>query len=170
MAGYAALVSASFAGFVSHENSTPVQDGLVGITYEKGTASPVTPSATPTNGTLADVTNATALQTYQSGLATANIITQAQAATAQQTGPIGEGLFVGYGALIANGFRKFGCRFDGYKTLSWFVDGIKVSATQIDGTFDQTAYWVPVIETVTGASTANTIYVDWIRAAYQSRF
>lgn len=97
-------------------------------------------SGTPVT-VLADVTNATAI-TAAGGLV-ANIVAQT--------------------------FVKFGIRFDGYKHLYFYVNGYKVAGVEVDATFDQTSYYVPVVAVKTGTGSAVTSEVDFVRAAFQAR-
>ena len=164
----AALVAVSNVGFRSVQLGSAI--ATVNTCYANAAATIITSASTLPNGTVADVTSSTAFQASQANLPTGTVITQAAAVTAQASYPIGEGLVVAYGNLTANCFRKFGMRFDGYKYLHWYIDGVEFSKTTIDSTFDQTSYWSPCIVLKNGASTALTLAVDWIRAAYQSRF
>ncbi len=79
-----------------------------------------------------DVLNSTALSGYNNALPSTNVITQAAAITAQGLGDIGEGLVQAVGNLTANGFRKFGIRFDGYTKLEFYVDGVLVAKQEVD--------------------------------------
>lgn len=71
--------------------------------------------------------------------------------------------------LVANTFVKLGIRFDGIKHLYFYINGIKVAGVEVDSTFDQSAYYVPVFATKTGTAAATTNYADFIRAGFQAR-
>jgi hypothetical protein len=71
--------------------------------------------------------------------------------------------------LVINTFVKFGLRFDGNKTLYFYVNGVQVAKQEVDTTFDQSSYYVAAFNMKTGAATAVTNYVDFIRAAAQVR-
>lgn len=155
----ATMTSASFIAFVSAQAASAI--ATVNIVYEKTTGTPVT--------VLADATNASALIAYEATLGAGEGITQAAAVTAQATAPIGDGITVLHGNLLASGFRKFGIYFDGQKTIYFFVDGVQVAKQEVDSTFDQAAYYVPFVALKNGASTAITGNVDFIRAGFQLR-
>lgn len=155
----ATTVGVTNIGFISAQTASAI--ATVNAVYKKGSATAVT--------VLADVTNATALIAEQAVQATGVVITQAAAVTAQATAPLGEGIQVAYGNLVAASFRKFGVRFDGQKTLEFYVDGVMVARQDVDSTVDQAAYYIPVIAAKNGASTALTLEVDFVRAGYQQR-
>lgn len=157
--GAATTVAASTIGFISVQASSAIATVNARYTKTSGTAVTV----------LADVTNASALQAYQATLPTGTVITQAAGVTAQTTAPIGEGINIAYGNLVAASFRKFGVRFDGYTKLEFYVDGNLVARQEVDSTIDQTAYYVPIVAAKNGASTALTLEVDFVRAAFQAR-
>lgn len=157
--GAAALTAATVVGFVSVQAAAAI--GTVNAVYSKATATPVT--------VLADVTNASAFVASQANLPTGSVITQAQGVTAQGVGDVGEGLVTATGNLVANAFRKFGIRFDGYTKLEFYVDGVLVARQEVDSTVDQTSFLVPVVAVKTGTAAATTDYVDWVQAAYQIR-
>lgn len=151
--------SASAVGFITKQASSAV--ATVNAVYRKTTGTTVT--------VLADVTNATALQAEQSAQPAGVVITQAAGVTAQTTAPLGEGIQIAYGNLVAASFRKFGVRFDGQTTLYFYVDGVLVAKQDVDSTVDQTTYYAPVVALKAGTATAQTINVDFVRAAYQAR-
>lgn len=71
--------------------------------------------------------------------------------------------------LVAQVFHKFAIRFDGGTQLRYYVDGVKVATVEVDSTFDQSAYYVPVVAAKNGASTALTLAIDFVRAGFQAR-
>lgn len=156
------IVAVTNIGFLTAQSSSAI--ATVDAVYAKTTGSPVT--------VLANVTNATALQAYQAIQNAANpgsVITQAAGVTAQTSNPIGEGISIAYGNLVAASFRKFGIKFDGRTSLDFYVDGVQVASQEVDSTIDQTSYLVPVIAAKNGASTALTMIATFMRAAWQAR-
>lgn len=71
--------------------------------------------------------------------------------------------------LVANTFVKLGLRFDGNKTLHFYVNGVRVARYEVDTTVDQATDLCVVFNQKTGAATQIINYVDFIRAAYQLR-
>lgn len=70
--------------------------------------------------------------------------------------------------LTAATFFKLGIRFDGYKHVEFYANGYKVASVELDSTFDQSGYYVPCVVAKNGSSTALTLNVDQIAAAFQS--
>jgi hypothetical protein len=72
-------------------------------------------------------------------------------------------------ALAATTDVKLGFRFDGRKTLEFFVNGYRVAAQEVDGTFDQTSNLAAVVNVKSGSASAKAVSLDWVRYAFQSR-
>lgn len=72
-------------------------------------------------------------------------------------------------ALAATTDLKLGIRFDGRKTLTFYVNGWKVATQEVDATVDQTSTLSAVFTTKSGSASAKSVSVDWIQYAYQSR-
>lgn len=71
--------------------------------------------------------------------------------------------------LVANTFVKLGIRYDGQKTLHFYVNGIRVARYEVDSTVDQASHLAIVYGQKTGAATQIINYIDFIRGAFQAR-
>lgn len=65
------------------------------------------------------------------------------------------------------GFHKLGLKFDGRDKLQFFVDGVHVATQTVDSTIDQAKYLAPIAAVKTGDAAAETLFVDFVQAAYQ---
>lgn len=154
----AALTAATFVGFVSKQTASAL--ATVDAVYQKGSGTVVV--------VLADVTNATAFQAAQANLPSGTVVTQAAQVTSQATiYPPAYGIVTAYGNLVANAFRKFGIRFDGYTKLEFYVDGVLVARQEVDSTIDQAGFMVASFCQKTGAATQIINYVDFMNAGIQ---
>lgn len=72
-------------------------------------------------------------------------------------------------SLAATTDLKLGLRFDGRKTLTFYVNGYKVASQEVDSTFDQATNLVAVLTVKSGSASAKAVSVDWFRYAFQSR-
>lgn len=72
-------------------------------------------------------------------------------------------------SLAATTPVKIGLRFDGRKTLFFYVNGYKVATQEVDSTVDQTSTLVLVLNVKSGSASAKTVSFDWVQYAYQSR-
>lgn len=71
--------------------------------------------------------------------------------------------------VAANTEFKFGIRFDGRETLSFYINGVKVATQTVDTTIDQAHDLCALLVLKTGTGAAQSVAVDWIRYAYQER-
>lgn len=72
-------------------------------------------------------------------------------------------------SLTADGFVKLGVRFDGRDKLHFYVNGVEVATQTVDGTVDQSKTYAAIAAIKTGTAAANTLRVDFFRAAAQLR-
>lgn len=73
-------------------------------------------------------------------------------------------------SLAATTDVKFGLRFDGKKTLYFYVNGYKVATQEVDSTVDQSGKLAVVLNIKSGSASAKTVSVDWVQYAFQSRY
>lgn len=139
----AVTVAVTTVGFISAQASSAI--ATMNAIYSKGAGSPVT--------VLANVGASSAF--------TASGTNGAQFPGGVPTG------FTAPGNLLANTFVKYGLRFDGYQTLEFYVNGVRVASQTVDSTVDQTALLVPIVAVHAGSTAGQTINVDFIRAAFQ---
>jgi hypothetical protein len=67
-------------------------------------------------------------------------------------------------------FHKFGLRFDGKKTMYFYVDGYQIGKTVLTtSNANSSDILSPIFCVKTGAATARQINVDWVRAAARTR-
>jgi len=71
-------------------------------------------------------------------------------------------------AATGVGFHKLGIKFDGRDKLLFFVDGVHVATQTVDSTLDQSKFLSPIVAVKTGDGAAEKIFVDFVRAAYQT--
>jgi hypothetical protein len=72
--------------------------------------------------------------------------------------------------LTSGTFLKLGLKFDGKKTLKFYVNGVKIGSYVISAANDVSLDVLsPILCIKTGTTTARTLNVDWIRAGYQAR-
>ena len=72
---------------------------------------------------------------------------------------------------VADAYTKFGLRFDGRQTLSYFVDGFEVSKlVLVNGTHADNVEMAPIIGLKTGSGAAVSGNISFARYAFQERF
>lgn len=71
--------------------------------------------------------------------------------------------------ITSGTFLKLGMRFDGKKTLRFFVNGVEIGHYTLLSTDVGTDNLGPIFCFKTGTTTARTFNIDWIRAALQTR-
>ena len=71
--------------------------------------------------------------------------------------------------LVANAFRKYAVKFDGTSKIEFFVDGIKVADTEVDGGVDQSKDYGGLVCIKTGSAAAATYRSEFFHAAAQVR-
>ena len=71
-------------------------------------------------------------------------------------------------SLVNDTEHKFGFRFDGRETLSFYVDGHKIATQTVDSTIDQSKNYCAVVAIKTGAGAAESMALDWVRFAVQT--
>lgn len=143
----ATTVAVTTVGFISVQAASAI--ATVNARYSSGSATAVT--------VLANVGNATAFTNLNG----------AQFPGGTPSGITAPGNLAAGASAGATGFVKYGIRFDGYTGLEFYINGVRVATQTVDSTVDQTSYLVPVIAAKNGASTALTLNVDFIRAAFQ---
>lgn len=133
------IAAVSHIGFASVQAASAL--ATVNAVYAKGSATEVV--------AFTNVTNSAALLAAASAQNSSFVNTQAN--------------------LVANSFRKYGIRFDGISTISFYVDGVLIGQQAVDTTVDQAVYYALALQTKTGTAAATTNYVDFLKAGAELR-
>jgi hypothetical protein len=72
-------------------------------------------------------------------------------------------------ALADDTPRKFGLRFDGRETISFYIDGYKVGTQAVDSTIDQAKNYVAAFSLKTGTAAANSAAISMFQFAVQDQ-
>jgi len=70
-------------------------------------------------------------------------------------------------SLVDDTPRKLGLRYDGYRTMTWFVDGYAVATQDVDSTFPTGVNLGAIIGIKTGAAAAESAAIGWVRYAFE---
>lgn len=74
------------------------------------------------------------------------------------------------GNIVAGTYVKLGLKFDGKRSISFFVNGVEIGKTTITTNSINIADPLgAIVNLKTGAAAARTMTIDWIRAAVQHR-
>jgi hypothetical protein len=72
-------------------------------------------------------------------------------------------------SLVNDTEVKLGFRFDGRKTLYFYVNGVEVATQEVDSTVDQSKNYCAIMAIKTGAAAAESMAVDFFRVAVQDQ-
>lgn len=72
-------------------------------------------------------------------------------------------------AVAANTEVKLGFYFNGREDLKFYVNGVHVATQDVDDTLDQSKFLGLAVSIKTGTAAAQSIAIDWVRAAYESK-
>lgn len=73
------------------------------------------------------------------------------------------------GSLAADTPIKLGLRFDGSKTVFFYVDGVQVAKLEVDESVEQAKDLAAIVAVKTGSAASKAVKLDWVRYAYEER-